>query len=272
MKVVLFCGGLGMRLRDYSEKIPKPMVKVGYRPILWNVMKYYAHYGHKEFILCLGYKGDMIKDYFVNYDEYLSNDFVYSEGGRDLRLLNKDIHDWKITFIHTGLNSNVGQRLLAVKPYLEGEEMFLANYTDGLSNLHLPDMIEEFKKEDTVAAFSAYQPKQSFHVVTFKEKNGVDRFTSIRNAGVWINTGYFIFRKEFFDYINEGEDLVEEPFQRLIQKEKLYAYKFKDFWACMDTFKDKQLLDKLHESENPPWECWNQRREKFPNRKKTTLY
>ena len=137
MKVVLFCGGLGMRLRDYSETIPKPMVPVGYRPILWHVMRYYAHYGHKEFILCLGYRADAIKRYFLEYDETISNDFVITGGGKQVDLLASDIQDWKITFVDTGLNSNIGQRLKAVQPFLEGERTFLANYSDGVSDFRI---------------------------------------------------------------------------------------------------------------------------------------
>src|SRR5215210_4763777 len=138
MKVVLFCGGLGLRLRDYSDSIPKPMVNIGYRPILWHVMKYYAHFGHKDFILCLGYKADAIKNYFLTYDECISNNFVLSNGGKNLRLLHSDIQDWNITFVDTGLTANIGQRLKAVEPYLEQETMFLANYSDGLTDLPLP--------------------------------------------------------------------------------------------------------------------------------------
>ena len=138
MKVVLFCGGLGLRLRDYADHIPKPMVPIGYRPILWHVMKYFAHFGHKEFILCLGYRGDLIKQYFLNYNECLSNDFVLSKGGKNLDLANSDIHDWRITFADTGLHSNIGQRLLAVQKYLASEEVFIANYSDGLTLLQLP--------------------------------------------------------------------------------------------------------------------------------------
>src|SRR6478609_5593576 len=146
MKVVLFCGGLGTRLREYSDTIPKPMVNIGHRPILWHVMKYYAHYGHKDFILCLGYKADVIKKYFLEYDECVSNDFVLSGGGKNLQLLSSDIHDWNITFVDTGLTSNIGQRLKAVQRQLEGEEMFLANYTDGLSDVPLPAVIESFRE------------------------------------------------------------------------------------------------------------------------------
>jgi glucose-1-phosphate cytidylyltransferase len=137
MKVVLFCGGMGMRIREYSDSIPKPMVPIGYRPLLWHLMKYYAYYGHKDFILCLGYKADAVKDYFLNYNECVSNNFVLSNGGKKLRLLSSDIHDWNITFVDTGITSNIGQRLKAVEPYLQGESVFLANYSDGLTDLPL---------------------------------------------------------------------------------------------------------------------------------------
>src|SRR5260370_18842271 len=153
MKVVLFCGGLGMRMREYSEAIPKPMVTIGYRPILWHVMKYYAHYGHKDFILCLGYKADVIKNYFLNYDECVSNNFVLSHGGRKLQLLNSDIHDWNSTFGDTGIGSNIGQRLKAVQSYLKGESVFLANYSDGVSDLPLPESLRHFRERRKIASF-----------------------------------------------------------------------------------------------------------------------
>ena len=137
MKVVLFCGGQGMRMREFSETIPKPMVPIGYRPIMWHLMRYYAHFGHKDFILCLGYRGDSIKEYFLNYKEWLSNDFVLSGGGADVQLLSSDIDDWRITFVDTGTHSNIGERLRAVRPHLEGEEIFLANYSDGLTDAPL---------------------------------------------------------------------------------------------------------------------------------------
>ena len=137
MKVVLFCGGFGMRLREFSESIPKPMVNIGYRPILWHVMKYYAHYGHKDFILCLGWQANVIKEYFLNYDECMSNDFVLASGGGSINLLNTDIHDWNITFVDTGTSSNIGQRLVAVKDYLQDDETFFANYSDGLTDMQV---------------------------------------------------------------------------------------------------------------------------------------
>ena len=145
MKVVLFCGGQGMRLRDYSEEVPKPMVTVGSRPILWHVMKSYAQYGYKDFILCLGYHADVIKQFFLNYEEAISNDFVLSKGGKEKRLLGSDIEDWTITFVDTGLHSEVGERLALVREHLEGEEMFMANYADGVTDLDLNAHVEQFK-------------------------------------------------------------------------------------------------------------------------------
>jgi len=256
MKVVLFCGGLGMRLRDYSEDIPKPMIPIGYRPILWHVMKYYAHFGHKDFILCLGYKADVIKNYFLNYNECISNNFVLSGGGRDIKLLNSDIDDWKITFVDTGLTSNIGQRLKAVEKYLAGENVFLANYSDGLSDLPLEQFCEHFKKSGKVASFLSVKPTHSFHVVSIDGDQSVSRIEHLKRSGIWINGGYFIFKNDIFDEIRNGEELVNEPFRRLIEKKQLITYKYNGFWASMDTFKDKQLLDEMLNKGEASWEVW----------------
>ncbi|MGA2109592.1 MAG: glucose-1-phosphate cytidylyltransferase [Syntrophorhabdales bacterium] len=266
MKVVLFCGGLGTRLREYSETIPKPMVEIGYRPILWHVMKYYAYYGHKDFILCLGYKSDVIKNYFLNYNECLSNNFVLSNGCKEVTLLNTDIDDWRITFVDTGLHSNIGQRLRAVEEYLEGEEVFLANYSDGLSDAPLPDLIDYFVTSEKTASFLSVRPTQSFHVVSLDEDGEVEAIRHIKNSGIWINGGFFVFRKAIFRYINDGEELVNEPFQRLIERGKLTTYKHTGFWVSMDTFKDKQLLDDMCSRGETPWEVWknSDRRECAP--------
>jgi glucose-1-phosphate cytidylyltransferase len=258
MKVVLFCGGLGMRLRDYSEAIPKPLIPVGYRPILWHVMRYYAHFGHKDFILCLGYKADSIKQYFLKYDETISNDFVLSEGGRKIDLLASDIHDWKITFVDTGLNANIGMRLKAVEPFLKGEEMFLANYSDGVSDLPLPAMIEVFRRQDAVACFAGVAPTQSFHLVSVEDGGRVRSIQHVKNVGMRVNGGFFVFRRQIFDWIKAGEELVEAPFQRLAAAGKLLAYPYDGFWACLDTFKDKQLLEDLYSRGQVPWEVWKQ--------------
>jgi glucose-1-phosphate cytidylyltransferase len=257
MKVVLFCGGLGLRIRD-AEDTPKPMVHLGHRPILWHVMKYYAHFGHKDFILCLGYRGDVVKNYFLNYNECFSNDFVLSSGGKKLELMNSDIQDWRITFADTGIHSNIGQRLVAAKKYLEGEEEFLANYSDGLTDLHLPSQLEHFRRQGKIASFLCVRPNLSWHMVSIQEGNGslVSDIHAINDGGLRINGGYFIFNRHIFDYIHEKEELVIEPFQRLVEKKQLIGYPYDGFWACMDTFKDKQQLEGLCSGGVAPWEVW----------------
>jgi glucose-1-phosphate cytidylyltransferase len=255
MKVVLFCGGLGTRIREYPDPVPKPMITIGYRPILWHVMKYYAHFGHKDFILCLGYKADVIKNYFLNYDECVSNNFVLSKGGRDLKLLNSDIDDWNITFVDTGNHSNVGQRLKAVEEYLVGEEVFLVNYSDGLTDLPLPEYVDHFLAREKIGSFLAVSPPYSSHIVSL-DGDVVRSVDPIGTAGLLINGGFFVFRSEIFDHLGDGEDLVDEPFQRLIAKQQLLAYEYPGYWTCMDTFKERQLLDEMYNRGEAPWEVW----------------
>jgi glucose-1-phosphate cytidylyltransferase len=255
MKVVLFCGGLGTRLREFGDNIPKPLVPIGYRPVLWHVMKYYAHFGHKDFILCLGYKADRIKDYFLHYDEAMSNDFVLSEGGRKIDLLRSDIEDWRISFVDTGLNTNIGQRLYSVRHLVNQEEMFLANYTDGLTNMPLPQMIDAFKRTRKIGAFVCAPPSQTFHIVGIRDGDRVERIQPVRESALLVNCGFFVFRPEIFDYIRTGDDLVGPPFDRLIAEEKLMGYRYDRFW-CMDTFKEQQELTDLCARGEAPWEVW----------------
>jgi glucose-1-phosphate cytidylyltransferase len=257
MKVVLFCGGLGTRMREYSETVPKPMVPVGYRPIIWHVMKYYAHYGHKDFILCLGYKADVIKNYFRHYDECVSNDFVLSGGGKNLELLNSDIDDWRITFVDTGLTSNIGMRLKAVEKHVQNEEVFLANYTDGLSDVNLEAVVEKFLQTQSLACFVSVQPKASFHMITANEDGIVKSIEPVTKSGARMNGGFFVLRREIFQYMREGDELVEAPFHRLIAEGQLLSYTHDGFWACMDTFKEMQQLEDLYSRGNAPWMVWN---------------
>jgi glucose-1-phosphate cytidylyltransferase len=266
MKVVLFCGGLGMRLREHSEHIPKPMVKIGYRPILWHLMRYYAHYGHKDFVLCLGFGADFIKNYFLNYNECISNDFVLSKGGNQIELVSSDIHEWKITFADTGLNSNIGQRLKAVEKYLDGDDVFLANYSDGLTDLPLNDQIDHFKRDRKVASFLCVRPNLSLHFVTLNSLGVVESIQDVHRSDIRINGGFFIFHKAIFEYMNDGEELLHEPFQRLVEEEQLLAYKYDGFWTAMDTFKDKQMLDDIYTSGHAPWQVWNHSSQALPMR------
>jgi glucose-1-phosphate cytidylyltransferase len=256
MKVVLFCGGLGMRLRGYADDIPKPMVTIGSRPIIWHLMKYYAHWGHKHFILCLGYKGNVIKDYFLNYDESESNDFVWSKGGRSIKLLNRDLDDWTITFVQTGLNANIGERLKAVQPYLAGEKMFLANYSDGISDLPLNNLVDRFTRSESVAGMLLVKPRASLDLVTADDRGMVSGIRSFADSDLWVNGGFFMFRQEIFNYIEPGDELVRAPFARLVERGALMAHKYDGFWGCMDTFKDKQLLEDLDQKGEAPWKVW----------------
>ena len=256
MKVVLFCGGLGTRLREHSDTIPKPLVCIGYRPIIWHLMRYYAHFGHKDFVLCLGFRGDMIKDYFVNYAESTSNDFVLSNGCRTIEPLQRDVEDWRITFVETGLHSNIGERLLAVRRHLKGEDYFLANYSDALSNLDLPTYLAAARKKDRIASFIAVKPWQTFHSIVARDDGIVTRFGTLQESGHWLNGGFFTLRGDIFDYLKAGEDLVEQPFRRLIEAEQLFTYRHTGFWATMDTFKDKITLDRMNGRGETPWKVW----------------
>ena len=263
MKVVLFCGGLGMRLRDYAENVPKPMVPIGYRPVIWHLMRYYAHFGHTDFILCLGYRGDLIKEYFLNYEECVSNDFVLSAGGRHRVLINSDIEDWRITFVDTGLNANIGERLKAVEKHLAGEEMFLANYADGLTDLPLPEQIADLRRRNKIASFLSVRPNLSYHFVA--SQNGVvTAFRDIAHSGLRVNGGFFAFKTDVFDYIRVGEELVLEPFQRLVDAGQLVAYEYDGFWLPMDTAKDKKRIDDLYDGGDPPWQVWKRSRRETP--------
>jgi glucose-1-phosphate cytidylyltransferase len=245
------------------------MVEIGYRPILWHVMKYYAHYGHKDFILCLGHRADAVKNYFLNYNECASNDFVMSWGGKKLDLYNSDIQDWRITFADTGIDSNIGQRLKSVEKYLEGEESFLANYSDGLSDLPLPKQLEHFHKNDKVASFLAVRPNLSYHIVSVQDNPGhlVSEINAINNGSVRINGGFFVFKRQIFDYMREKEELVNGPFQRLIDEQQLIGFPYDGFWASMDTFKDKQHLETLWGGGSAPWEVWKTGRDKSASQK-----
>jgi glucose-1-phosphate cytidylyltransferase len=253
MKVVLFCGGLGTRIREYSESIPKPMIPVGQQPILWHLMNYYSQQGHQDFVLCLGYKANVVKDFFVNYKPHTFADCVVSNSGTKIDLLEDQRPDWRVTLIDTGTWRNIGQRLWAVREHVKDEEMFLANYSDGLSDLDLGDMIAKFKASGKVGAFLAVRPSLSYHFAEIEADGRVSDIRSVDNSDMWINGGFFIFRREIFDYMREGEELVIEPFHRLIKENQLMAFKHEGFWRAMDTLKDRQVLEDMVEQGNMPW-------------------
>jgi glucose-1-phosphate cytidylyltransferase len=253
MKVVLFCGGLGTRIREYSEAVPKPMIPVGGQPILWHLMQYYSSFGHRDFTLCLGYKASVIKEFFLGYRREIFSDCTVSDNGTNVEILGQPADDWRVTMIDTGIWRNIGQRLWAVRDQVENEEMFLANYSDGLSDVDLDAMVADFKKSGKVACFLAVRPPLTFHLANIGDDKHVRGMLPAEKADIWINGGFFIFRREIFDYMRQGEELVVEPFARLIQEDQLLAYKHTSFWRSMDTLRDRQMLEELVEQGRMPW-------------------
>lgn len=256
MKVVIFCGGQGMRMRDYDERVPKPLVPIGPRPVLWHVMKYYAHHGHNDFILCLGYGARQIKEYFLDYKEWLSNDFVLEAGGDEVEMLSRDVQDWRITFVDTGLHSLIGERLRRVRPHLDGCGTFLANYADCLTDAPINDIIAEHRRVGAVATVTAVAPTRTFHVLDVDNGGTISRVGPVNNADMWINGGYMVLEECIFDNLDAGEELVEEPFNRLAAQGKLHAYRHRGSWIGVDTFKERQEVEELYLQGKPFWASW----------------
>ena len=252
MKVVLFCGGYGMRMRNgLADDIPKPMQLVGPRPLLWHVMRYYAHFGHTEFILCLGYGAHHVKNFFLDYRETTSNDFVLRNG--QVELLSTDISDWKITFVQTGVASAIGERLRRVRPYVEGEEMFLANYADVLTDAHLPTMIERFASAEAGASMMVVPPSGTFHCVELGGDGMVSGITPVDQMPLWSNGGYFVLRQEVFEHIPEGGDLVTDGCSELAKRGRLLAYPYQGYWMPTDTVKERVALSDAYDRGDRPW-------------------
>jgi len=265
VKVVLFCGGLGMRMREGAASVPKPMSMIGDRPLLWHVMRYYAHFGHTDFVLCLGYGAAAVKEYFLRYDETESNDFTMVGGRRDITMHSTDITDWRVSFIDTGLNSTIGERLMRVRDHLAGEEMFLANYADTLTDAPLDEMVERFRASDSVASMLAVPPVSTHHVLEIDDAGHVTAVREVRELMQWENGGYFVFRQGIFDVLAGGEEMVPHGFNRLLAEGKLSAVRYTGFWRAADTFKDRVELEEMVRGGQPPWMLWSRpRRDLMP--------
>jgi glucose-1-phosphate cytidylyltransferase len=250
-----------MRMRDGVNTAPKPMAMVGERPLLWHVMRYYAHFGHTDFVLCLGYGAAAVKDFFLNYDETKSNDFVLENGAREVKLFSTDISNWRVTFVDTGLNSPIGERLRRVRRFVENEPMFLANYADVLTNAPLPDMVEQFGASDAAASLLAVPPQSSHHVVDIGDDGIITQVTPMQDLRQWENGGYFLLRPQIFDYLHEGEDLVEDALmRRLVPEKRVLAYPYKGYWSPADTVKERAQLEGMYERGDCPWMIWDPER------------
>jgi glucose-1-phosphate cytidylyltransferase len=256
MKVVLFCGGLGMRMRSGSESLPKPMMPIGNRPVLWHIMRYYAHYGHTDFILCLGFGAKAVKDYFLEYRETESNDFILSKGGAHVELLGSDISDWRITFVDTGMDTPIGERLRRVRQHLGEEEVFLANYGDVLTDAPMNDIVSAFLATDAVGSLLAVKPQDSFHIVRIGDDGAISGFEPVRDLDMRINGGFFVLRSEIFDYLREGDDLLMDACARAAAAGRMRAVPYDGFWAPMDTLKERAILEDLYRGGSAPWTVW----------------
>lgn len=255
MKVVLFCGGLGMRIRSSDDPVPKPMFTIGSRPVLWHIMRYYAHFGFQDFVLCLGFGAASIKDYFLDYRETHSNDFVLSGDG-EVTLLGSDISEWRITFVDTGLQASIGERLCRVREHLAGEEVFCANYGDVLTDAPLDRLVADFERTDAVGSLLAVTPPDSFHTVRIDDDGRIAGVQAAAEMDLRINGGYFVLRQGIFDYLSEGGDLVGDALPRAAKDGRFRAVRYDGFWAPMDTLKERAFLEELDRSGRAPWQLW----------------
>lgn len=254
MKVVLFCGGYGMRMRNGVDDVPKPMAMVGERPLIWHVMRYYAHFGHKDFILAMGYGARHISRFFLDYEETHSNDFVIDSGS--VRPLATDISDWRISFLHTGIDTPIGERLRRVREHLDDEEYFLANYADVLTDAPLDHIVQRMKSSGAIASMLAVPPQSAFHVVECGDGNLVSDIHSISTLRLRENGGYFVMRRDLLDELREGEDLVSDCLTRLAHVGRVLAYPYDGFWMPADTVKERVTLEQLALTGQAPWELW----------------
>jgi glucose-1-phosphate cytidylyltransferase len=257
MKVVILCGGLGTRLREETEFRPKPLVDVGGHPILWHIMKLYAHHGFRDFVLCLGYRGNMIKEYFLNY-EAMNNDFTICLG-RESRLEYNDNHEeqnFRITLADTGLETMTGGRLRRARKYLS-DDCFMVTYGDGVSDVDIRRLVEFHKSHGRLATVTTFRPVSRFGILDINANNQVQNFIEKPKSDAWASAGFFVFQREVLDYLNDDECILEhEPLQRLAAERQLIAYHHDGFFYAMDTYREYQILNDLWKNGQAPWKVW----------------
>ncbi len=258
MKVVILCGGLGTRLREETEFRPKPMVEIGGRPILWHIMKIYAHHGFSEFVLCLGYRGNVIKEYFLNYAA-MNNDFTICLGREpDIRYHSKfEEHDFQVTLVDTGANTMTGGRVRRVRPFV-GDSTFMVAYGDTLADVNAQDLLTFHRAHGKLATVTTVRPMSRFGVVGFDPEAKVNLFTEKPRTGEWISAGYFVFEPGVFDYLDGGDACImeHEPMERLAKAGQLMAYRHEGYFQAMDTYREHESLNKIWSSGQAPWKIW----------------
>lgn len=257
MKVVILAGGRGSRLSEETYMKPKPLVEVGNKPILWHIMKIYSYYGFNDFVICCGYKGEMIKEYFTNY--YLrSSDISVDLVNNCVQVHKKVTEPWKITLVDTGLMTNTAGRLMRIREYLE-EEPFLFTYGDGVSNVNLHEVVKFHEREKKIATITAAKPAGRWGTIQILDNGVVGTFQEKeKTEEAWVNSGFAVFEPQIFDYlVDESEQLEKEPYARMVAAQQINAYKHFGFWHAMDTVNDKAVLDAYWESQQAPWKLWD---------------
>ena len=258
MKVVLLAGGFGTRLSEETKSIPKPMVKIGDKPIIWHIMKTYSYYGFNEFIICLGYKGYAIKEWFSNYFLHTS-DVTIDLQNNDIEVHNNTAEPWKVTLVETGLHTMTGGRIKRIQKYI-GNEPFMLTYGDGVANINIQNLVEHHQNSQKSLTVTAYKPGGKFGSLEIADSGHVTSFTEKpAGDGTWINAGYFVCQPEVFDYLNEGDQTIFErkPLETLAQKGLMNSYKHTGFWKPMDTLRDNTELNDMWAEDKAPWKTWN---------------
>jgi glucose-1-phosphate cytidylyltransferase len=257
MKVVILAGGLGTRLAEETDIVPKPMVEIGGRPILWHIMKHYAHYGFNEFYIALGYKGDVIKRYFMDYTMLQANVSINLKLGQ-IEVERPELDNWKIHLIDTGLNTMTGGRIKRLAPYLQGET-FMVTYGDGVSNIDLHALLNFHRTKGCIGTVSAVRPPARFGSLKIDDDNQVFEFREKQTDIGWINGGFFVFEPAFLDYLEDDKTIMEtDALEELAAQNRLAAYKHEQFWQCMDTLRDKRYLESLWETKQAAWKVWHE--------------
>ncbi|MCX7704686.1 MAG: glucose-1-phosphate cytidylyltransferase [bacterium] len=256
-KVVILCGGRGTRMEVETEIRPKPMVEIGGRPILWHIMKIYAHYGFNEFILCLGYKGKIIKEYFLNY-QAMNSDFTLKLGNNELIFYNETQEkDWQITFVDTGEDAQTGARVKRIEKYIDGD-IFMLTYGDGVANININNLLTFHRNHGKTGTVTGVHPSSRFGELVIKEDQVIEFGEKPQVKGGFINGGFFVFNRKFFEYLKDDDNcfMEREPLENLARDGELKVFLHEDFWQCMDTRRELDILNRLWASGSPPWKVW----------------
>jgi len=258
MKTVILAGGLGTRISEESHLKPKPMIEIGDRPILWHIMKIYSYYGFNDFIICLGYKGYVIKEFFADYYLHMSDVTFDFTNGNGIIIHQNVAEPWKVTLVDTGLNAQTGARVKKIQKYV-GDEPFFLTYGDGVSDININDLLEHHKASGKTATITAIQPGGRFGVLDIDDDNTIRSFVEkAKEDGGWINGGFMVLEPGVFDYLSEKDNCIfeREPMVNMAKDAQLNAYKHTGFWQCMDTQRDKNALERLWQSGEAPWKRW----------------